>query len=104
MLRQRLYRELQSKGTIYRVPADIIISNKTTASLLGYISQSQGNIITHKLVANKKAINIDTPPIKEVKRGISIFDFYESFDSNKYYYCQRTRSVYTRECSHIFLS
>lgn len=98
------YREHEMQSTsLYRTPADIIISNKTTANLLGYKSQSQGNIITRKLLTNKKAKEVITNPVELVASDVSKEDFFKNFKTDKFFYCSNNSSVYSRDCSHIFL-
>lgn len=99
-----VYRGHEIQNTLlYRVPADIIISNKTTAKLLGYRSQGQGHRITRSLLTNKLATSISTPPIKMVADCTPKWLFERDYRRDKYFHDEMTMRVFTRDCSHIFL-
>lgn len=103
-LNPSVYREREIQNTLlYRAPADIIISNKTTAKLLGYRSQGQGHRITKSLLTNKLAVSISTPPVRMVADRIPRWLFERNYRPDKYFHDESTMRVFTRDCSHIFL-
>lgn len=92
------------KGIYYDAPADIIISNKTSAFLLGYKSQGHANRIVRSLLSFNLASSIDTPAIKLVAKQIPRYVFESHYNPRSYFFNEKTLKVYTRECSHIYLT